>query len=139
MRAGAAEGADNCPSPLRAHLLAPCILTRLLSRAELTRLPRGLQLSRAVPIQQPQPSRELRPIQGYLQPHKLGPGLQLLRSGGEVRGVAAFSSASTLQMKMLIRPTEETTSHHPLTFPPHLKYSLAQIFDCSYSHINPRV
>ena len=122
-----------------AHLLAPRIITWLPSRAELTRLPRGFQLSRAVPIQQPEPTRELRPIQGYLQPHKSGPGLQLLRSGGEVRGVAAFSSTSALQMKMLIRPIQKTTSHHPLTFPPDLKYSLAQICDCFCSHINPRV
>lgn len=48
-------------------------------------------LSRAVPTQQPEPTRELWPIQGYLQPHKLGPGLQLPRSGGEVMGIAAFS------------------------------------------------
>ena len=29
-------------------------------------------------------------------------------------GVAAFPSTSALQMRMLIRPIEKTTSHHPL-------------------------
>lgn len=56
---------------------------------------------------------------GYLLPHKLGPGLQLLRSGVEVMGVAAFSSSSpSLQMRMLILPIEKTIPHQSPDFSP---------------------
>lgn len=65
----------------------------------------GFATQQSCPSQQLGPTRELRPIHGYLRPHKLGPGLQLPRSGGEVKGVAAFSSSSpALQMRMLIPP-----------------------------------
>lgn len=44
------------------HLLGPCIITQLLNRDELTKLPSSFWLSRAVPTQKPEPTRELWPI-----------------------------------------------------------------------------
>lgn len=77
--------------------------------AQLTSLPRGCAYPTATA-----PQGTLAHY-GYLLPHKLGPGLQLLRSGGEVMGIAAFSSS---QIRMLILPIEKTTSHHSPDFSP---------------------
>lgn len=98
----------------------------------------GFMAPQSGPTPQPEPTRELWPARGYLQPHKLGPGLQLPRSGGEVMGAAAFSSSfPSLPVRTVTRLVEKTTSHHSPDLPLILKHRFSQIFYHFYSHISP--